>query len=322
MIPASAMIALGVIVALLFAGAVITLVGSLLIERAHPPRGRRIKIGGLSQHIVELGAETGGRTRAPIVLLHGAGCNLEDLRELGERLAGRHRVILVDRPGQGWSEARGRQSSSPAYQAAILRDVLDRLGVGRAIVVGHSWGGTLALAFALDYPDRAAGLALLAPPTHPRLHGMIRLYSVLAAPFFGWLFARTLVLPLAVLAFAPGVRGSFLPQAPPPHYLKRSAAFLLLRPKTFLANARDIAGLPSVLARQATRYRTLKTTAVIVTGERDGIVPPREHAMALAAAIPRAKLVVLPGVGHMPHHAAAERIVAEIEELIVKANSE
>lgn len=308
------MTALAVIAALLCAGAVVTLIGSLLIGRRYPPRGRRIAIGGLRQHVVELGGDAPSKV-PPIVLLHGAGCNLEDLRALGERLAGRHRVILVDRPGQGWSETKGRQSNSPAYQAGILRELLDRLGVGRAIVVGHSWGGTLAAAFALDYPDRVAGLVLLSPPTHPRLRRLTRFYSVLAAPVFGWLFARTLALPLAVPAFGSSVRAAFLPQVPPPHYLNRAAAFLLLRPKTFLANARDVAGLRDFLARQATRYGALKAPTIIVTGDRDRIVSPREHAVTLAAAIPGAKLIVLPGVGHMPHHADPDKIVALIEEL-------
>src|SRR5271155_3750653 len=97
---------------ILAAGAVITLIGSRLIERAHPPRGRLIDIGGLRQHVVELGAKAGAGTpknAPPIVLIHGAGCNLEDMRlALGERLSARHHVILIDRAGLGWSERAGR----------------------------------------------------------------------------------------------------------------------------------------------------------------------------------------------------------------------
>ena len=314
------MVTLTVIAAVLGAGAVVTLVGSRLIERTHPPRGRRIAVGGLLQHIVELGAVDDSAV-APIVLLHGAGCNVEDLRELAERLAARHRVILVDRPGQGWSKSNSRSSSSPAAQAAILREVFDRIGVSRAVVVGHSFGGAVAAAFALDYPDRVAALVLLAPPTHPDLRRLTALYTVLAAPIFGWLFARTLALPLAALAFAPGVRGSFLPQSPPAGYISRCACFLLLRPKAFLANARDIAGLHAFLTRQAMRYGMVAAPTLIVTGDLDRIVSPRRHAMALAAAIPAAKLVVLPGVGHMPHHADPDRVVALIEELAGSAQS-
>ena len=94
---------------------------------------------------------------------------------LGERLAARHRVILIDRPGFGFSARRRGDGSSPAYQAAVLRDVLDKLGVARAIIVGHSWGGTLALTFALDFPERVAGLVLIAAPTHPGLWRMTKI---------------------------------------------------------------------------------------------------------------------------------------------------
>lgn len=311
------MLAFIIIGALLGASAIVTLVGWRLIARAHPPRGRRIDVGGLLQHVVALGPVTGGEGGSPLVLLHGAGCNLEDMRlALGERLAARHRVILVDRPGAGWSESGGRGFSSPATQAAVLREVLDRLGITRAVLVGHSWGGALALAFALDHPQRTAGLVLLSPPTHPHLRHMTRLYRPLAAPVFGWLFAHTLALPLATAAFDAGIRAGFAPQRPPRHYLKDSAVFLLLRPRAFLANARDMADLQGFLTRQAPRYRELTVPTLIVQGDSDGIVPIEKHAKALAAAVPRARLVALHGIGHMPHHAATDRVVAEIEEFV------
>lgn len=310
------MIAIIIISALLCAGAVATLIGARMIEKRYPPRGRWVLAGGLRQHVVELGAESAGKP--PIVLLHGAGCNLEDLRPIGERLAAAHHVILVDRPGQGWSEGGSRATCSPAAQAAILRDVLDQLGVARTVLIGHSWGGTLALAFALDHPDRAAGLVLLAPPTHPHLHRLTCLYGALSLPLAGWVFARTVALPLSAAALPAGVRGAFIPQTPPPGYLKRSAAWLLLRPRAFLANARDVAGLHGVLAAQSPRYSGLRVPAVVINGDRDAVVPPQSHAMAFADALPGAKLVLLPGVGHMPHHAQPERIVVEIEALVAR----
>jgi pimeloyl-ACP methyl ester carboxylesterase len=309
------MTALVVIVVLLAVGAIVTLIGSRAIERRFPPRGRFIMAGGLRQHVVELGA-TAPAGSPPIVLLHGAGCNLEDLRALGERLATTHRVILVDRPGQGWSEGRGRATCSAPAQAKILRELLGRLGIARAVIVGHSWGGTLAVTFALDHPDCVAGLVLLAPPTHPHLHRLTWLYGMLSPPVAGWLFSRTFAVPLSALALETGVRGAFVPQTPPPDYLSRSAAWLLLRPRCFLANARDIAGLQRFLTGQVPRYRDLRIPVVVASGDRDAIVAPRLHTMAFAVALPGAKLVLLPGVGHMPHHAEPERIVAEIEALI------
>jgi pimeloyl-ACP methyl ester carboxylesterase len=309
------MTALIVVVVLLAAGAIVTLIAARAIERRFPPRGRFIVASGLRQHVVELGA-TAPAGSPPIVLLHGAGCNLEDLRALGERLATTHRVILVDRPGQGWSEGSGRATCSAAAQAKILRELIDRLGIARAVIVGHSWGGTLAVTFALDHPDCVAGLVLLAPPTHPHLHRLRWLYGMLSLPVAGWLFSRTFALPLSALALEAGVRGAFAPQTPPSDYLSRSAAWLLLRPRCFLANAQDIAGLQRFLTGQVPRYRDLRIPVVVASGDRDTIVAPRLHTMAFAAALPGAKLVLPPGVGHMPHHAEPERIVAEIETLI------
>jgi pimeloyl-ACP methyl ester carboxylesterase len=305
--------ALAAVAEILAAGAVITLIGKVLIERAHPPRGRFIDIGGLRQHVVEIGADAG---EAPIVLIHGASCNLEDMRiALGDRLTARHRVILIDRSGLGWSERRGRHGSSPAYQAAMLRDVLDRLGVSRALVVGHSWGGALAAAFALDHPQRVAGLVLLAPPLYPFPRRVTWLYEIFALPVFGWLYAHTLALPLGFPFIGMGMTSAFLPQWPPRGYIKRTGTLLLLRPATFLANARDVAGLKANLEAQAVRYGTITAPTLIMTGDRDLIVPAEQHAIACAAVVPGAKLVVLPGIGHMLHHAAADRVVAEIEAL-------
>jgi pimeloyl-ACP methyl ester carboxylesterase len=299
---------------ILGAGAVVTLVGVWLIARAHPPRGRFVEVGGVRQHVLELGAKGDA---PPIVLLHGAGCNLEDMRfALGERLAARHRVILLDRPGLGWSKRAGRRGSSPAYQAAVLRDVLDQLGVECAIVVGHSWGGALAAAFALDHPQRVVGLVLLAPPLYPFLRSMTWLYAAFATPVAGWLYARTLALPLGMLFIGLALASAFLPQRPPRGYIRRTAALLLLRPATFLANARDIADLKRFLAGQAARYPNLAVPTVIMTGDRDRVVPARRHAVTFAGTVPNAKLVILPGIGHMLHHVAADRVIAEIEELM------
>jgi pimeloyl-ACP methyl ester carboxylesterase len=307
---------LSVVAEILAASAVISFIGTRLIERLHPPRGRLIDIGGLHQHVVELGDAQ--ESEPPIVVIHGAGCNLEDMRlAFGERLANRHRVILIDRAGLGYSGRKGR-GSAPSYQAAILQDVLDRLGVARAVVVGHSWGGTLAAAFALDYPHRVAGLVLLAPPLYPRLGRLTVLYAVFAVPIFGWLYARILALPLGVPFIGPALGSAFLPQWPRRFYLKRSAALLLLRPSTFLANARDIADLENNLTTQSARYSELRMPTVIMAGNRDMIVPLRHHALKFADVVPHAKLVVLPGIGHMLHHVAAERVMIEIEEIAAR----
>jgi pimeloyl-ACP methyl ester carboxylesterase len=303
-----------VIAVVLALAALVTAVGSWSIGRAYPPRGRFVKVRRLRQHVVEIGEVQ--TDASPIVLIHGAGCNLEDMRlDLGERLAARHRIILIDRPGLGWSKRRGRDGSSPQYQAAILRDVLDGLAIDRAIIIGHSWGGAVALSFALDYPERAAALVLLASPLYPHAHPTTTVYALFATPVLGWIYARTLSLPIGLLLLGPAMWSAFLPQFPPRDYLKRSAARLLLRPATFLANSRDMADLKRNLEPQPPRYRGLTMPTLIMSGGSDFVVAPQLHAVPFARAVPHARLVMLPGIGHMLHHAATERVLAEIEGL-------
>jgi pimeloyl-ACP methyl ester carboxylesterase len=94
---------------------------------------------------------------------------------------------------------------------------------------------------------------------------------------------------------------------------------LVLRPPTLMANWADVGCLEAFLERQVQRYGTLAAPTIVLVGDRDPLVPAARHCEKLAAAAPRVKLMVLPGVGHMLHHAAADRVVAAVEEV---ANSE
>jgi pimeloyl-ACP methyl ester carboxylesterase len=310
------MTALTIIVIVFLAGAVFTLAATWLIERRHPPTGRFVEVHGLRRHVVELGEPSAARDALPVVLLHGAGANLKDMElAVGERLAAHHRVILIDRPGFGYSARKKSGENLPTEQAVVLDELLSRLGVERAIVVGHSWGGTLALTLALDFPARVAGLVLIAAPTHPGLWGMAKLNAVLATPI-GWLFARTLALPFGAIFIWPGSRTAFLPQVIPSGYIKRTAAMLVLRPKTLLANWADVGCIDAFLAQQAGRYGALAAPTIAIAGDRDPLVPPEKHAERLAAATPVVRVEVLEGFGHMLHHAAADSVAAAVENVI------
>src|SRR4051794_29695666 len=89
-------------VAALIVLALITQAGVLVLRRSYPPPGRMIDVAGARLHVVELGpSDAAGPV---IVMVHGASSNLGAMRHpLGERLAQSHRVILIDRPGHGWS---------------------------------------------------------------------------------------------------------------------------------------------------------------------------------------------------------------------------
>jgi pimeloyl-ACP methyl ester carboxylesterase len=110
------------------------------------------------------------------------------------------------------------------------------------------------------------------------------------------------------------VHAVFSPNEPPPDYVSRASARLALRPSEFLAGAREVSGLKAFVAGQVERYRGLSVPTVIIAGAADTIVPPNVHAQPLEAALPRARLLLLPGVGHMPHYAAADRVADAIAE--------
>ena len=97
-------------------------------------------------------------------MIHGASSNLEVMRQpLGDLLARKHRVILVDRPGHGWSSRESEADSTPEVQARMIAEAIQKLGIGRAILLVHSWSGALGARMALDHPSLVAGLIMLAP---------------------------------------------------------------------------------------------------------------------------------------------------------------
>jgi pimeloyl-ACP methyl ester carboxylesterase len=287
--------------------------GVAAIERANPPRGRFVEVEGGRLHVVELGPPDA----PPVVLLHGAAGNLGDIRlALGARLAARHRVILIDRPGHGWSDRPGGSAdASPARQAALIRQALDAIGVRRAVMVGHSWSGAVATAFALDHPDGVAALVLLAPVTHPWPGDVHWLDHLITTPLVGRLFVHTLAYPVGQLLLGGGIANAFAPQEPPPGYRARAGAEMILRPAELTANAEDVVQLKTFVTAQVPRYADLKMPTVIVFGNADEIVSPGIHARSIAAVLPRGRLIELPGIGHMVHFAAAARVVEVIEEL-------
>src|SRR3954469_12358669 len=295
-----------------------TSIGVAKLEAAFPPTGRFVEVNGVRLHVVELGLARGTPGAEPaVVLIHGASGNLEDMRlALGEKLASSHRVILIDRPGHGWSARPDcDDDASPARQAEFVAGALEQLGVRRAILLGHSWGGAFATAYALAFPKRTAGLVLLSAPTHP-WPGDPGWYNKLALlPFFGAVFLRTCVYPLGLLLVESVLRSVFEPQIVPDNYLQRAAIRLVLRPQNFYSNARDLVLLKNFITAQVPRYVELRVPTVIITGDQDALVSPDINARVLAATLPCAKLMFLKGVGHMAHHAAPEVVSVALAEL-------
>jgi pimeloyl-ACP methyl ester carboxylesterase len=297
--------------------ALITRAGVLALQHTYPAQGVAIEVSGATLNVVDIGPRDAAGP--PIVMIHGASSNLEAMRQpLGERLAGNHRVILIDRPGHGWSPRAVEADSTPAIQGRMIDEALEKLGVTSAVFVVHSWSGALGARMALDYPARVAGLVMLAPVAYPWPGGVGWYNVVVTTPVIGPLLAYTITLPLGYLVAESGARTAFLPQTMPENFLRNTATLLLLRPREFLANARDLVTLKAAVAEQAPRYSDIRVPATVIAGDVDTTVSPGIHSRPFVNAVANAKLIMLPGVGHMVQDAASDLVISEIESMIGK----
>jgi len=291
-----------------------TQAGVVAFQHRFPAHGKPVEVAGATLNVLDIGPKEA--SGPPIVLLHGASSNLEAMRRpLGDRLAARHRVILIDRPGHGWSST-SVETSTPAVQGRLIEEALNKLGVGPVILVVHSWAGALGARMAIDYPERIAGLVMLAPVTHPWDGGVGWYNALVAKPVIGPLLAYTITLPLGYFLLAPGAREVFLPQVMPDDFVDDTATPLLLRPREFLANARDLVRLKQAVREQVSRYGEISAPTVVISGDVDKTVSTNIHSRPFAAAVANARLIVLPGVGHMVQNAATDLVVHEIEALM------
>jgi pimeloyl-ACP methyl ester carboxylesterase len=290
------------------------------IAAINPPAGRFVAVPGGRLHLYDL-APRETPDGPPIVLVHGATSNARDMvAALGDVLSSRHRVIALDRPGHGWSDRpRGRDDAAPARQAGLIAAALDTLGVDRVVLVGHSLAASVVAAFALDAPERTAGLVVLAGATHPWPGGIAWYYRLAAMPILGAIFVNTVVAPIGALGLAGSAAASFAPLSGPSDYTKTTAAALVLRPHEFRWNAQDVADLKGHLARQAPRYAGIRAPTAILASLGDCVVSPDVHARMLARQVPAACLTLLEGKGHQIHYTAQEMVVSEIERIAALA---
>lgn len=296
----------------------VTRIGVWLIDRRNPPAGEFVEIGGADIHYVHVPAPADAEL-PPLVFIHGASANLKDqMAPLRPLLEGRAEMLFFDRPGHGWSE-RGSGNETPEGQAKTLAALLDRLGIGKAIVVGHSFGGVVTAAFALQHPEKVAGLVFVSAATHPWPGGGTSWYYELApVPVIGWLFSETLAYPAGMLRMAAATDCVFAPNHTPENYLARASIALVLRPAPFRANAVDVRGLYAFALANAPRYPEIAAPTVVISGDQHTVVYEELHSLGLARDIPGAKLVWVKNLGHKPDWIAPDLIVGAIDTLAGK----
>lgn len=275
-------------------------------ERANPPAGNIIEISGVRLH-----AAASGQGR-PVVFLHGIGSMMQDWRlSLLGQAERKWRTIAFDRPGYGWSERPGWSGWGPERQAELLRRATQRMGVERPLLVGHSYGALVALAWAEAYPDEVAGMVLIAPIAYP---GRIKT-PFLAAQSLGGLggLARNTVSPvLGRTAWDKALTRIFAPN-PVPDAMTLYPADMNMRPSQMRAQAEEVANMLPAARRLSEHYAAIHAPTIILTGDRDNVIDPVVHAIRLHQAIPHSVLKTIPEMGHMLHHFAAPEVLAAID---------
>lgn len=288
---------------------------SAQVVALHPPSGLFMPFDGGRLHVVDRAAA--GPEEGAVLLMHGASSNHADLLEtLGPHLKDRYRVIAPDRPGLGWSDRIGGSAmAKPEAQADLMINLIERLETGPVVLVAHSLAGALSLDMALKRPDLIKSVVLLGAVTHPWPGGIAWYYHLTVKPWIGGAFMRLVTIPFGYLFLDKAMASVFAPSPEPAGYLDTAKIRLLFRPDSFRANAEDVSALFDAVTRLSPRYGELQMPVVAFHGTGDTVSFASLHSEPMPKAAPKGRYVPLPGVGHMAHHAAPEKIVGVIDEL-------
>jgi pimeloyl-ACP methyl ester carboxylesterase len=250
----------------------------------------------------------------PVVLLHGNPGSGQDWTRVFGSLAADHKTIAFDRPGHGQSQRPKHGDATVEVQAQLLHDALKQLHVERPIVVGHSWGGALALVYAINYPKEIAGVVLVAPAAYESQGGDPFLTSLPAVPVIGDAM-NSVFTPLFGASVVRGeLKKAFSPDPVPKNYLQRVLPEWT-KPKKVKAYSLDETSLNDSLKKFSPRYVEISVPVTIVAGDSDLIVSEKDNAERLHQTLPKSRLVVLPRTGHQIPYLRSSTVVDEIEKV-------
>ncbi len=244
----------------------------------------------------------------PVVLIHGFASSLETWTGVIPVLAKSHRVIALDLKGFGWSD-RPEGDYSPAAEADLVWALLDRLGVGRAALVGHSWGASVVLAMALAHPERTTRIALYDA----------WVYADQLPTFF--YLARAPVLGEAMFALWYDERPddklehAFYDKDHIPQALVDAVEKALDRPGTRYAALAAVRG--QRFEDVEARYRTITKPTLLLWGREDEVARLSEGER-LSRELPNSRLIVYPRCGHFPMIEAAAASTRDLASFLAE----
>ncbi|MGA9702953.1 alpha/beta fold hydrolase [Pseudomonas sp.] len=281
------------------------------IETTVPINGRFVEVDGERFHYVDEGKGP------PLVMIHGLMGSSRNLTyALSGQLCEHFRVISLDRPGSGYSTRHTGTAADLPAQARQIAGFIKALGLDKPLVLGHSLGGAIALALALDHPESVSGLVLVAPLTHPQPSLPVVFWSLAVRP--GWLrrwVSHTLTLPIGLLTRRTVVKGVFAPDPAPDDFATRGGGLLGMRPDNFYAASSEISLVNDDLPDMVKRYPHLTLPIGLIYGARDKVLDFRRHGQALADKVPGLKLQVVEGRGHMLPITATARVAEAVQHV-------
>jgi pimeloyl-ACP methyl ester carboxylesterase len=282
------------------------------IEKNHPPAGQFKKINNINMHYQITGSGP------VVVLLHAQPANQEQFNKLKEVLRTSYTVISIDRPGMGYSETLEEKSSKRlSLQAQVVRNLVNEITTEKPIIVGHSYGGGLALSYVTQFEDEVAGLIVVNTASHAWKKGKPWLpFRILSNPIYGKLFANTYASIYGQMTLASSADSNFPNNKAPDNYTTETSAALTLRPKTLTSYATDALNLRMALEMQQTSYKKINIPVTIMLGEEDNVTPNKVHSFRLHNDIIHSKLVKVSGVAHSIPELEPGLIKLEIENLL------
>ena len=269
-----------------------------------------VTVDGARLHFVIKGA---GR---PVVLIHGNPGSCQDWSRLYGPISSRYCAFAFDRPGHGHSDRPNHRDITVEVQAQMLHAALKELNVEMPIVVGHSWGGSLALAYALAFPNELAGAVLLAPAAFESDDGVSFLSKVPGWPIIGDVVNFIFTPLLAAWLVRTDLAKAFAPDRVPKNYLRHVLAEWT-RPKKVKWYSVDDALLNDSLPEFTSRYPNIRVPVAIITGDSDLIVPAKENAHRLHETLPHSELIILEKTGHQIPFTRPEAVVEAIDRVSV-----